>query len=64
MKPKEQHLSTAPKFFSNSKYIDKIFVLLKFGGSILDIVEGNILGIIRFQNGLTERVTIRVFAQF
>ena len=44
--------------------MDKIFVLLKFGGSILDIVEGNILGIIRFQNGLTERVTIRVFAQF
>ena len=48
MKPKEQHLSTAPKFFSNSKYTDKIFVLLKFGGSILDIVEENMLGIIRF----------------
>ena len=60
----KQHLSTASKFFSNSKYTDNIFVLLKFGGSILDIVEGNILGIIRFQNGLTERVTIRVFAQF
>ena len=39
-------------------------MILKFDGNILDIVEGNILGIIRFQNGLTKRVSVRVVAWF
>ena len=39
-------------------------MILKFDGNILDIVEGNILGIVRFQNGLTKRVLVRVVAWF
>ena len=54
----EQHISTALKFCPNSKYTKKIFEILKFSGGIWGIVQWNNLGIIRFQNSLTERVTI------
>ena len=40
----------------------KKFWTLKFSRSILDIAQWNILGIIRFIQGLTKRVTIGVYA--
>ena len=39
----------------------KIFRTLKFSRSILDIAQWNILGIIRFCQGLTKRETIGVY---
>ena len=38
------------------------FGRLKFSRSILDIAQWNILGIIRFCKGLTNRETIEVYA--
>ena len=36
----------------------KLFGILKSGRGVLDIAQWNLLGIIRFHNGLTKRVTV------
>ena len=46
----------------NTQNTHKFFGTLKFSRSILDIAQWNILGIIRFIQALTKRVTIGVYA--